>query len=54
MFQRPLALERIAPVGEWELALANKEAVRQLFKDGQIEDVLFFITYAGRTPAWPA
>jgi hypothetical protein len=41
------------PAGEWELALANTEEVRQHFEDGQIEDILLVITYRGRRPAWP-
>jgi hypothetical protein len=42
------------PVGEWKLALPDTPAVRDLFMQGEIEDILFVITYAGRTPAWPA
>jgi len=40
------------PAGEWELALPNNEAVRNLFKNEQIEDILFVVTYEGLTPAW--
>ncbi|MDH5741909.1 MAG: hypothetical protein OEY77_16445, partial [Nitrospira sp.] len=40
------------PVGTWELAFPNTEKVRSLFAKGQIEDILFVITYSGRTPAW--
>jgi hypothetical protein len=43
-----------SPVGEWELTLPNTEAVRKHFQDEVIDDLLFVITYAGRTPAWPA
>lgn len=42
------------PIGRWELALS--ESARTLFKgnDGeQLDDILFVLTYGGRTPAWP-
>ncbi len=43
------------PIGEWELALPNTAEMRNRFKNTQeIEDILFVITYAGRTPEWPA
>jgi hypothetical protein len=42
-----------APFGEWELALPNTEEMKNRFKEQEIEDILFVITYAGRTPAWP-
>jgi hypothetical protein len=38
------------PVGEWELALPNTEEVRNWFANEQIEEMLFVITYQGRTP----
>jgi len=40
-----------SPVGEWELALPLE--VRDAFKNEQIEDILFVVTYSGRTPEWP-
>jgi hypothetical protein len=43
-----------SPVGEWKLTLPNTEEVKNHFKNGDIEDILLVITYAGRTPAWPA
>lgn len=43
-----------SPIGEWELALSNTEAIRAYFQDEEIEDILFVITYQGRTPPWPA
>jgi hypothetical protein len=43
-----------APFGEWELRLPNTEEVRNRFKNEEIEDILFVITYSGRTPEWPA
>jgi hypothetical protein len=42
------------PIGEWELALPNTEEMKNRFKNEEIEDILFVITYAGHTPAWPA
>jgi hypothetical protein len=42
------------PFGEWELALPNTEEVRGRFKSGEIEDLLFVVTYSGRTHEWPA
>jgi hypothetical protein len=45
------------PVGEWELVLPNTEEMRNRFAgdDGNedIADILFVITYSGRTPEWP-
>jgi len=43
-----------APSGEWELALPNTEDMKNRFKNEQIEDILFVITYSGRAPEWPA
>lgn len=41
------------PIGEWELALPNIEEVRNWFSNEQVEEILFVITYQGRTPEWP-
>lgn len=43
-----------APFGEWELALPNTTEMRERFKNSEIENILFVITYEGRTPEWPA
>lgn len=43
-----------APVGEWELSLADHPQTRGWFKDEKIQDILLVITYGGRAPAWPA
>jgi Tc toxin complex TcA C-terminal TcB-binding domain len=43
-----------APVGTWELALPNTEEMKNRFKNEEIDDILLVLTYAGRTPAWPA
>jgi hypothetical protein len=39
-----------SPVGTWELLLPDKPEVRDLFKQEEIEDILFVITYSGETP----
>ena len=41
------------PIGEWELALPTDDTTRNLFRNEKIEDILFVITYSGRTPEWP-
>lgn len=41
------------PFGEWELSLPNTQLLRNQFRDGQIEDILFVISYRGETPGWP-
>lgn len=44
---------RLSPIGEWTLTLRpDMPEVRSLFSDDSITDVLFVITYAGRTPEW--
>jgi hypothetical protein len=43
-----------APVGTWELTLPNTEEMKNRFKNEEIDDILMVLTYAGRTPAWPA
>jgi hypothetical protein len=42
-----------SPFGEWELAFPDTEEIRNRFKNEDIEDLLFVLTYTGRTPAWP-
>lgn len=48
------------PAGEWKLQLPDNPTVRSLFDDAKkdhkdhIADILFVITYSGRTPEWPA
>jgi hypothetical protein len=46
-------LQGASVVGEWELDLSNAAEIRTLFNDEKIEDILFVITYSGRTPHWP-
>jgi hypothetical protein len=40
------------PFGAWDLALPNTTAMKNRFKKEEIEDILFVITYTGRTPEW--
>jgi hypothetical protein len=42
------------PVGDWELSLPNTAAVRKLFADEEIDDIVLVVTCAGRLPPWPA
>jgi hypothetical protein len=42
------------PAGDWELALPNTVEMKNRFKNEEIEDIFFVITYSGRTPDWPA
>jgi hypothetical protein len=48
-----MAMLTKAPLGTWELVLPNTVEMKNRFKKGEIEDILFIITYAGRTPEWP-
>jgi hypothetical protein len=41
------------PFGEWELAFDDEET-KYMLENGMIEDILFVITYSGRTPPWTA
>lgn len=41
------------PIGEWELTLPADDITRSLFRNEEIHDILFVITYSGRTPEWP-
>jgi hypothetical protein len=41
-------------MGTWDLALPNTEEMKNRFKNSEIDDILLVLTYAGRTPAWPA
>ena len=40
------------PFGTWELALPNTQQMREDIK--KTKDILFVLSYTGRTPAWPA
>ena len=41
------------PIGAWELRFPDTDAMRRRFSDGEIEDLLFVVTFGGRVPAWP-
>jgi hypothetical protein len=41
-----------APYGQWELTLPKTDDVRAHFNNDDIQDMLFVITYSGRTPDW--
>jgi hypothetical protein len=48
------------PLGIWALSLKSNpadstrdQAVQELFNDQRIQDILFVLTYSGRTPEWP-
>ena len=53
-----LRMQDKQPIGKWELKLlpnATAEDVKKAkawFAEGQIEDILFVITFSGETPAW--
>jgi hypothetical protein len=47
------AMQGKSPVGQWELVLPDLEEMKNRFKNSEIEDILFVITYSGRTPDWP-
>jgi hypothetical protein len=49
-----IEMQNNPPIGRWELALPNSAEIRQLFKEGKIENILFVITFSGQTPPWPA
>jgi hypothetical protein len=47
-----------SPVGEWELSFRTIDQIKNAqiidrFKKGDIEDVLFILTYKGDIPGWP-
>lgn len=42
------------PFGQWELSLPDTAEVKGRFESETIEDILFVVTYRGRTPEWPA
>jgi hypothetical protein len=40
--------------GEWELSLPDTAKVKRIFDEEKIEDILFVVTYEGRSPEWPS
>jgi hypothetical protein len=43
----------MSPAGTWTLDIPNVPNTQNVFKSGQVKDILFVITYNGNTPAWP-
>ena len=41
------------PVGRWELSLPDTDEVREWLAGDLVDDVLFVVSYRGRTPPWP-
>jgi hypothetical protein len=41
-----------SPLGEWELALPYTEELKNHFRQEEIQDSLFVITYSGHTFEW--
>lgn len=41
------------PIGEWQLKLPNTMDMKNRFRNGEIVNILFVITYSGSTPPWP-
>jgi hypothetical protein len=48
------AIQRKSPIGEWELSLPDTWEIRNRFRNEDVEEMLFLLTYSGRTPEWPA
>ena len=42
------------PIGVWELELPDTPEMRQRFANEEIDNILFVITYGGRTADWPS
>jgi Tc toxin complex TcA C-terminal TcB-binding domain len=46
-----------SPIGQWDLAFPETfldgQKASDVFKKEEIEDILFVITFSGRTPEWP-
>jgi hypothetical protein len=43
----------VAPFGKWTLDLSADSDLQSLFDDDKVRDILFVVSYSGRTPAWP-
>jgi hypothetical protein len=46
------AMQGKSPFGEWELSLPDTDEMRNRFKNEEIVEMLFVLSYSGRTPAW--
>ncbi|MDA0160165.1 FG-GAP-like repeat-containing protein [Solirubrobacter ginsenosidimutans] len=42
------------PAGRWDLTLVDSTETREWFEGDDLLDILIVVSYAGRTPAWPA
>ena len=40
-------------VQSWTLALPNTDAVKGVFQNGQLQDIVMIVTYSGTLPSWP-
>jgi hypothetical protein len=43
-----------SPTGDWELALSQDAATRDLLRSGRIEDIALVLSYRAELPPWPA
>lgn len=41
------------PAGTWQLKITNPANIQQRFKNEEIIDILFVLSFSGRTPEWP-
>ncbi len=48
-----ILMQGTPPIGAWELTLPSIGDIKRHIKDGDIENMLFVITYSGITPDWP-
>jgi hypothetical protein len=39
------------PIGDWTLTISDTNTIK-LFSDGEVDDVLFVVTYAAELPSW--
>ena len=44
----------VAPFGKWTLDLSRDPELQSLLAADKVRDILFVVSYAGRTPAWPS
>jgi hypothetical protein len=44
----------VPPFGKWTLDLSRDSALQASLAADKIRDILFVVSYAGRTPAWPS
>ena len=44
----------VEPFGKWTLDLSRDSELQTLLAEDKIRDILFVVSYTGRTPAWPS